>query len=114
MRGDEIMRLTNDQVYARQKNLHLFARTSPQPGYEAALVGMLRSLAEYCLAYREAGSDEETEANAGEDGLFGEYLTDYVRTVKMLMNGERGRLDGNEFESELRLICENHKIDFPE
>ena len=68
---------------------HSEARANPSRPEELAIVAFLRGITEYNLRYRrEYGEGVET------DGVLGHGIACIFRGVRVLLDGELGRLDG--------------------
>lgn len=89
----EQLTLSWDKLEARSSRqgvqpAHREALKSPTPGFEAAIVGMLRALAQYADAHRQRYGD-----TIKEDRIIGEYWHWLGEALIGLLNGETGRLD---------------------
>lgn len=67
---------------------HREALKSPAPGFETAIVGMLRALAQYADAHR-----QRYGGNIREDYVIGDSWQSLGRALLGLLDGETGRLD---------------------
>ena len=67
---------------------HVSAWVMPRKAYEASIVAIVTALATYADAHREA-----YDAPLGEDAILGEAWANMVRSARVLLNGECGRLD---------------------
>jgi hypothetical protein len=50
----------------------------------------------------------------GNDGIFGEVFESMVENMKILFNGEMGRLDGAEMSKILQKFCKTNDLEYPE
>lgn len=68
---------------------HDAAMAIPRPGFEAAIVHMLRGWHEYAATHR-----ARFESQIGDDGVLGPEWQSIGQALRGLLNGELGRLDG--------------------
>ena len=75
---------------------HLAAWSSPR-GPEIAIVGLIRSAADYADCHF-----QRYESRIGDDGVLGDHWESIVRGTLGLLNGECGRFDCGTLDSLLR------------
>src|SRR5574342_418587 len=76
-----------------QADLHVLAWSSINH-WSLPVRRMIESLADYADTYF-----KRYESRIGDDGVFGEAWLDALRSVRILLNGEIGRLDGGTVDS---------------
>jgi hypothetical protein len=81
---------------------HREAMLRPRPGFEAAIVGLYKSLAEYAAA-----AVERYESTVGEDGYIGEAWERICDGLIDLLNGETGRLSCATLDASIRFLRES-------
>lgn len=81
---------------------HREALKSPEPGFELAIVGMLKSLAQYADAHRARYGD-----TIRTDRIIGEYWQMLGEAVLGLLNGETGRLDCGALDGFIRGLIDS-------
>lgn len=81
---------------------HREALKNPAPGFEQAIVGMLRSLAQYADAHRQRYAD-----GIRQDRIIGEYWHWLGEAVIGLLNGETGRLDCGTLDGWIRGLIDS-------
>jgi len=79
--------------------LHGEAMRLPRPGFERALVSILRGLAEYAQAARNI-----SHGTISDDGYLGSEWALIVSGARSLLNGEAGRLDCGEMDRQFEAL----------
>ncbi len=85
---------------------HQAATRLPCPGFEGAVVDILKALAEYADAHR-----ARYESEVGEDGVLGDHFEEIARGLLGLLNGETGRLDCGTLDGAIRKLCKAAKVE---
>jgi predicted RNA methylase len=75
---------------------------APRPGFERAIVGLYRALAEYAEAHAAGGSPVGADYFIGDEGW-----SEICRGALTLLNGELGRLDGGTLDAAFRRLLES-------
>jgi predicted RNA methylase len=78
---------------------HHEAMRQPAPGFERALVSILRGLAEYAQAHRKRYLEP-----VDSDGYIGEEWAKILSSAECLLNGESGRLDCGELSRQFNAL----------
>lgn len=89
-----------------QYNRHNAAILNPHPGFEAAMVRMLRGWEQYALAHRKA-----CDAPIGDDGVLGSEWQAVGEALNGLLIGDIGRLDGGTVDSFIRGVMEANGVE---
>lgn len=92
--GYEIRQNTPPEHTVRYAAQHQEACINPRPGFERALVRMLRGWLEYAEVY-----EGRYESRIGDDGILGPEWEAIGEALRGLLNGEAGRLDCGTIDS---------------
>ena len=87
------------------KTRHDEARRTPRDPIERALVGLLNNARLYAVTH-----EARYHAPIGEDYVLGPAVQDILTAIRVLLNGELGRLDGGELDRELVTLAEAHGL----
>jgi hypothetical protein len=79
---------------------HAQAMANPTPGYERAIVNLLKGFAEYADAHKARWGGSPV----GQDGFLGDHWEDLGTAISGLLNGETRRLDCGTIDSLIRKI----------
>lgn len=77
--------------------------------WESAILQILNGIELYAELYRKT-----YECHIGWDGVFGPVFDNLLDEFKMLLIGEKGRLDGGEMCSIIRKFTEENQLKYPE
>lgn len=81
-------------------NAHFDAMQNPRPGFERAIVYMLKGWAEYADAHA-----KRYDSAIGDDGVLGDPWETIGQSIIDLLNGETGRLDCGTLDGVIRRIA---------
>ena len=87
------------------KQNHIKAMVEPVR-FEIPISSMLRAIQDYAALYR-----ERFESTIGNDGVLGEGLKDMIQGLRVLLNGDCGRIDCGTIDSKLCELAERHGIE---
>jgi hypothetical protein len=94
-----------EETYQKQLSEHTKAVALPRRGFESGLVKIVSGVQDICEAHRKA-----YEAPIGDDSYMREAVEDILKAFFELLNGERGRLDGQKMCEWRREIAEKHGL----
>jgi len=85
---------------------HNSAMRIPHPGFEAAMVQLLTGWYNYAETHRRRYSSD-----IGEDGVLGEAWADIGTSIRALLNGDLGRMDGGTLDGFISDTLQHNSID---
>lgn len=101
------MKITNHLKHEAFAIEHNMAVDNPKPGIERAIVGMIKSLEEYARAYRRSW-----DSPIGEDYVLGaDGFKPMVEGLRVLLNGDSGRLDCGTIDGYLLKLCADNAVE---
>lgn len=100
----------NDAVNEFRRSLPLIAnqnRSGYSPSWEAAILSIVNGMELYAALHLDRYDDI-----IGNDGYFGPAFENMLDSLRDMLNGERGRLDGGLMDTRLRNFAKQNGLEY--